>query len=92
MFPVNCVLGRSIYHYFASSENEITKDKISGNVSHLEITEIILVHCNVVNNIYQKYLKVLYIFAPNKSFDQFLQISLTNSIFLETFISDLSEI
>ena len=37
-----------------STENEITKDKKDENVPHLEITEIALVHCNIVNNIINK--------------------------------------
>ena len=36
-----------------STENEITKDKNGKNVPHLEITEVVLVHCNIVNNDYQ---------------------------------------
>ena len=35
-----------------SSENKITKDKNGENVSHLEITEVVLVHCDIVNNNY----------------------------------------
>ena len=35
-----------------STENKITKDKNSENVPHLEITEVVLVHCNIVNNDY----------------------------------------
>ena len=37
-----------------STENKITKDKNGKNVPHLEITEVVLVHCNVVNNDYQE--------------------------------------
>ena len=37
-----------------SSKNKITKDKNSENVPHLEITEVVLVHCNIVNNIINK--------------------------------------
>ena len=33
-----------------STENNITKDKNGENVSHLEITEVVLFHCNTVNN------------------------------------------
>ena len=36
-----------------STENKITKDKNGENVPHLEITEVVLVHCNIVNNDYQ---------------------------------------
>ena len=35
------------------TENEITKDKNGQNVSHLETTEVVLVHCNIANNDYQ---------------------------------------
>ena len=35
-----------------SAENKITKDKNGENVQHLEITEVVLVHCNIVSNDY----------------------------------------
>ena len=69
-----------------STENKITKDKNGENVPHLEITEV-LVHCNIVNNDYQQYSKVLYTFIPNKPFGSLLEISPTNHIFLKTFNS-----
>ena len=75
-----------------STENKITKDKNSKNESHLEITEIISVCCNIVKNDYQQDSRVLYKFVPNKSFDQFLEISPTNFIFLKTFNSEFSYI
>ena len=37
-----------------STENKITKDKNGENMSHLEITEVVLVHCDIVNNDYQQ--------------------------------------
>ena len=40
-----------------STKTKITKDKISENVPRLEITEVVLVHCNLVNNDYQERLK-----------------------------------
>ena len=36
-----------------SIENKITKDKNGGNLPHLEITEVVLVHCNIVNDEYK---------------------------------------
>ena len=39
-----------------STENKITKDKNGENVPHLEITEVVLVHCNTFNNDYQQVL------------------------------------
>ena len=35
-----------------STKNKITKDNNVENVPHLEITEVMLVHCNIVNNDY----------------------------------------
>ena len=35
-----------------STKGKITKDENVENVPYLEITEVILIHCNVVNNIY----------------------------------------
>ena len=39
---------------FGSTENKINKDKNGENVPHLEITEVVLVHCDIVNNNYQQ--------------------------------------
>ena len=49
-----------------STKSKITKDKYAENVLHLEITEVILVHRNIVNNDYQQDSRVLYTFVPNK--------------------------
>ena len=35
-----------------STETKITKDKNGENVHQLEITEVVLVHCNIANNDY----------------------------------------
>ena len=42
-----------------SNESKITKDKNGENVPHLEITEVVLGHCNLVNNDYQPDSKML---------------------------------
>ena len=75
-----------------STKNKITKDKNGENVPHLEITEVVLVHCNIVNNDYQQDSRVLYTFVPNKPFGSLLEISPTNHIFLKTFNSEYDEI
>ena len=51
-----------------STENKITENKNGENLPHLELTEVLLVHCNIVNNDYQQDSRVLYTFVPNKSF------------------------
>ena len=57
-----------------STENKITKDKNVGNIPHLEMTEVVLVHCNIVNNDYQQDSRVLYAFVPNILFGSLLKI------------------
>ena len=64
-----------------STKNKITKDKNSENVPHLEITEVVLVHCNVVNNDYQQDSRVLYTFVLNKPFGSLLEILLQTIYF-----------
>ena len=66
-----------------STKNKITKDKNGENVPHLEITEVVLVHRNIVNNDYQQDSRVLYTFVPNKPFRSVLEISPKNHIKLE---------
>ena len=73
-------------------KNKIAKDKNEENVPHLEITEVVLVHFNMVNNYYQHDSQVLYTFVPNKSFGSLLDISPCNHIFLKTFNSEYDEI
>ena len=75
-----------------STKNRITKDKNGENVPHLEIIEVVLVHCNIVNNDCQHDSRVLYTFVPNKSFGSLLEICPTNHIFLKTFNSEYDEI
>ena len=58
-----------------STKGKITKDKNGENVSHLETTDVVLIHCNIVNNNYQQNSRILYTFVSNKSFDQLLDIS-----------------
>ena len=70
-----------------SIKRNVTKNENSENVPYLEITEVVLKHYNVVNNIYQQNSRVLYTFVPNKSFGQLLNISPENFILLKTFDS-----
>ena len=57
-----------------STKNKITKYKNGENVPHLEITEVVLIHCNIVNNNYQQDSRVLYTFVPNNPFGSLLEI------------------
>ena len=58
-----------------SNKSKITKYKNGENVPHLEITELVLVLCNIISNDYQQDSTVSCTFVPNKSFGQLLDIS-----------------
>ena len=75
-----------------SIESKINKDKNGENVPLLEFVELVMVHCNLVNNDYQQDSRMLYTFAQNKTFGSLLEISPTNHIFLKTFNSEFQEI
>ena len=77
--------------FVGSAKSKITKDENVENVPHIEITEVVLVHCNIVKNDYQQDSRVLYKFVPNKSFGQLLKISLKNFMFLKIFNSEFSD-
>ena len=68
-----------------STESKITGEKNGKNVPHLEIVELVLIHCNIVNNNYQQNSRILYTFAPNKSFGSLLEISPSSHIFNSVF-------
>ena len=75
-----------------NTENKITKDSILRLITHLEVTELVLVHCNIINNDYQQDSRALYTFVPNKPFGSLLETSPTNHIFLKTFNSEFLDI
>ena len=75
-----------------STESKITKDKNGENVPHLEIVELVLVYCNLVNNDYQQDSRTLYTFVPNKPFGSSLEVSPANHIVLKTFNSEFQKI
>ena len=70
-----------------STKSKITKNRNGENIPYLEITEIVLINCNVVSNSYQQNSRVSYKFVANKSFGQLLDISSKNFISLKTFDS-----
>ena len=74
------------------SKSKISKDENVGNVPHLEIIEVVLMHCNIAYNDYQQDSRILYKFVPNKSFGQLLDVLPKNFIFLKTFNSEFSYI
>ena len=57
-------------NFLGRTKGMITKDETTTTVPHLETTVILLIHCNIVNKIYQQGLRVSYTFIPNKSLGQ----------------------
>ena len=75
-----------------STKSKISTNENGENVPRLEITEVVLLHCNIANNDYQQDSRILYTFVPNKSFGSLSEISPTNHIFLITFNLEYNEI
>ena len=48
---------------FGTTKSKITKN--GGNLSHLEITEVVLVHCNIVSNDYQQDSRFIHLLLTN---------------------------
>ena len=86
------LLMREMFKLFWCSKNKITKIENGENVLHLEIFEVVLVHCNIFNNDFWQDSRVLHKFVPNKSFGQLLDISPKHFIFSKTFNSEFSYI
>ena len=61
-----------------SAKQDADKDKDGEHVPKLESVEVILAHCQLVNNSYQKASKVSFIFLPNKQFGQVNNITSFN--------------
>ena len=86
------LLSKETMKLLGSTKDTIDADKNSGNVPRLENVEVVLVHCNLVNNSYQQASRVLFTFVPNKQYGQLVSISPNSLIFLKTMNTEFSEI
>ena len=75
-----------------STKKDVVRDKDGEDVPKLESVEVVLVHCNSVNNNYQQASKVLFNFVPNKQFGQLINIAPHLLIMLNTTKTELSSI
>ena len=66
------------------TKQDVDKDKVREDVLKLETVEVVLMHCNLVNNSYQQASKVLFTFVPNEQFGQLITISPHSLTTLET--------
>ena len=67
-------------------KKDVDQNKDGEDVPKLESVEVVLVHCNLVNNNYQQVSKVLFTFVPNKQFGQLI------NIYIITFINNAKRI
>ena len=73
-----------------STKKDVDKDKNGEDVPKLESVEVVLVHCNLVNNNYQQASKVLFTFVPNKQFGQLINIAPHSLTMLSTTNTEFS--
>ena len=79
------LLSKETMKLLGSTKDIIDADKNSENVPRLENVEVVLVHCNLVNNSYQQASRVLFTFVPNKQYGQLISISPHSLIFLKRY-------
>ena len=86
------LLSKETMKLLGSTKDVIDANKNSENVPKLENVEVVLVHCNLVNNAYQQHSRVLFTFVPTKYYGQSISISPKSLIFLKTMNMEFSEI
>ena len=84
------LLSKETMRLLGSSTNTIDGDKNSELVPKLESVDLVLVHCNLVNNSYQQASKVLFTFVPNKKYGQLITVSPETLIMLKTVNTEFS--
>ena len=86
------LLSKETMKLLGSTKDTIDAEKNSENVPKLENVEVVLVHCNLVNNAYQQHSRVLFTFVPTRQYGQLISISPKSLIFLKTMNTEFSEI
>ena len=85
------LLSKETMKLLRSTSSIIDADKYSENVPRLENVEVVLVHCNLVNNSYQQHSRVLFTFAPTKRYGQLVSVSPHSLVFLKTMNTEFSD-
>ena len=92
VFKIKSGLSKETMKLLGSTKNIIDSDKNNENVPRLENVEVVLVHCNLVNNSYQQHSRVLFTFVPTKQYGKLISISPRSLVFLKTMNTEFSEI
>ena len=85
-------LSKETMKLLESTSSIIDEDKNCENLPRLENVEVVLVHCNLVNNSYQQHSRVFFTFVPTKRYGQLISISPHSLVFLKTVNMEFSEI
>ena len=84
------LLSKETMKLLGSSTDTIDGDKNNELVLKLESADLVLVHCNLINNSYQQASKVLFKFVPNKKYGQLITVSPGTLIMLKTVNTEFS--
>ena len=77
---------------FGSTKKLIIKTKTGENGQSLEVVEVVLFQCNLVDDQYQQKFEVLYTFTSNNSYDYLLNVEPRNLVFLKTYNTEFDEV
>ena len=75
------LLSKEAMKLLGRTKDIIDSDKNGENVPRLENVEVVLVHCNLVNNSYRQASRILFTFVPTKQYGQLISISPKSLIF-----------
>ena len=84
------LLTKETMQLLGSLKKDIDQNKNREFVPGLEIVEVVLVHCNLVDNRHQQASKVLFSFVPNKQFGQLFTITPHSPTMLKTTNAEFS--
>ena len=77
---------------FGNIKQLINKAKTEEKVANLEVDDVVIVQCSLVNNQYQQKSELLYTFTPNRYYPYLLNVEPSNLVFLKTYNTEFGEI
>ena len=85
------ISNRLVFNYLAAQKKLIVRTNNGENAPSLEVVEVFLVQCNLVDNEYQQKSEILYTLMPNKSYTYLLHVQASNSVFVKRYNTDFDE-
>ena len=85
------ISNRLVFNYLAAQKKLIVRTNNGENAPSLEVVEVFLVQCNLVDNEYQQKSEILYTLTPNKSYTYLLHVQASNSVFVKRYNTDFDE-